>query len=226
MNEHRSGSRPDWEELEPSEHNLWQRIAAKTSGVITPGNVVSTAGLLAVCHGLYQFTNGNKLGGALEVAGGFAADAVDGYVADWTGTKSPLGKGVDASFDKVKIGATLYALYVGDVLPLATVGVIGAQNAANTAFTMIAMQKGQEMQPEAAGKQTMWFQCGGMALAAFGYSMADPTISVDIQTTGNALAIGGTIYPGLKATMSYYNAALSPAPAVELEPELGYETEQ
>lgn len=215
MNEHRSGSVPDWEEKDRSEWNVFQKVAAKTRGIVTPGNFVSTAGLVAVCHGLYQFTNGNKLAGAIEIGAGFAADAVDGYAADWTGTKSPLGKGVDAGFDKFKIGATLYALYVGDVLPWYTVATVGAQNVANTAFTLAAMKKGIEMQPEATGKTTMWYQCGGMALSAFGHSIENTAVDV----AGNIAAIGGTFYPGLKATAAYYEAAVSTTAGVTIESE-------
>lgn len=229
MNLHRSGSEPDWELVDPTERKFWQRVAARTKGIVTPGNFISSLGLFAVCHGLYQFSQGNKLIGAIEIGAGFACDAFDGVAAEATGTKSPLGKGVDASFDKVKIAGALYVLYASDIIPFVTIATVGAQNIANTAFTFAAMRKGRDMQPEEAGKKTMVAQCGGIALATLGHSIDQQTVSATLEVAGNATAVIGSFYPGLNATISYAKAAFTPLPTVELNtqlPELGFETEQ
>lgn len=206
MNLHRSRQRPDWEYVEPTEWNRWQRIAAKTRGVLTPGNVVSSLGAVGVMHGLYQFSQGNKLIGAAEVAGGFAADAFDGIVADKTGTKSPLGKIVDIVFDKVKIGASLFALHKTGALPEAPVIAVGGQHIANTAFTGIALARGQQMedmQSEQDGKISVFIQCGGISLAAAGASIEAGTVATTVEFLGSGTAIAGTIIPGLSATAEY-----------------------
>ncbi|HEX5797672.1 MAG TPA: hypothetical protein VFX86_04770 [Candidatus Saccharimonadales bacterium] len=43
MNLHRAGRVPDWEKVPEGRRNRWQKLAAKTKGVITPGNAVFSA---------------------------------------------------------------------------------------------------------------------------------------------------------------------------------------
>ena len=116
MNLHRSGNKPDWEKLRARNRNYWQNIAASTSGIITPGNVISLTGFGLVLWGLWLvYADEVGLGLVLVVAGRIL-DVIDGYLAEKTGPKSPLGEAVDAGIDKIEIAVALPVLAVAGVL--------------------------------------------------------------------------------------------------------------
>src|SRR5260370_1427998 len=109
MNLHHA-DKPDWEKQPPDSWNVWQRLAARTQGVITPANFVSLAGVAMVITGLVLITVNSVLLGTLLVIIGRMADILDGIVAEMTHTKSPLGELIDATIDKMILLAAIVVL--------------------------------------------------------------------------------------------------------------------
>lgn len=152
MSLHRAGKMPDWEKIPESQRNGWQKLAAKTRGVVTPGNIVSWTGAVLVGAGLYQVAKGNKkLGGALVIAGR-GCDLGDGKAADMTGTKGPVGEATDAGLDKAEAIAALVTLAVAGIMDKDRAVSVGTQNLANIALGMISRIKDQEVHPSRSGK--------------------------------------------------------------------------
>src|SRR4051794_15939162 len=96
-------SEADWKRLPAAERNSWQRLAARTQGIVTPANLISLGGAAVVFYGLYLIAHSQIVTGILTVLAGRAADIIDGYIAHRTGTKSPLGEAVDVTIDKITI---------------------------------------------------------------------------------------------------------------------------
>jgi hypothetical protein len=67
MGLHRADKIPDWERVPETYHNSWQRIAKRTRGIITPGNIVSLAGGVLVGAGLKDIQTGRKTRGVILV---------------------------------------------------------------------------------------------------------------------------------------------------------------
>jgi len=91
----------DWRGLKPGDMNRWQRLAAASHGLATPGNAISLLGLVLVTVGILLAVREEAGLGAGLIVLGRLGDLADGYIADKTGTKSPLGEAVDATIDKI-----------------------------------------------------------------------------------------------------------------------------
>ncbi len=152
MELHRTGKIAQWKTVSPDKQNSWQRLAARTDGVLTPGNVTSSIGLALVLAGLAAVIFHAYWLGISLVAIGRLADILDGILAERTATKSPLGETVDASFDKVGALATLLVLAVEGLLPWAIAVIIGVQSTANIVLALYAHGKGSTLHPSKIGK--------------------------------------------------------------------------
>ena len=151
QNLHHAGELPDWEKVHPEAWNGWQRLAAETGGIVTPANVVSAMGhLAAITSVLVGRTTATRAGGFLAAR---SLDAIDGSIADKTGTKSQFGAGVDAVGDKFAIGAATIAGIVRNEIPRA-VGVGIAANGLLRSGITIARRglTGSNQKPSLAGK--------------------------------------------------------------------------
>ena len=92
MNLHRVEGVADWAKPNLPKLSKIQKIASKTNGTITPGNILSVTGGLFVVSGLVDIYRGDEMKRGIRKVGiGRAIDIIDGIVADKTGTKSPLG---------------------------------------------------------------------------------------------------------------------------------------
>lgn len=169
MNLHRVGRRPDWQLVEPKLRNPWQRLAARTNGVVAPANVLSITGAIVVGYGLVEITRGNLAVGLLTVGLGRLADILDGIVADATGTKSPLGEVLDAMLDKLEILATLVVLLWSAVIPLWAFGLVAAINVLGLLGAGIAKLRKLEIHPSQLGK----LATVGSWVALLVYGLAD-----------------------------------------------------
>ena len=155
---------PDWSKLPPTQHNWWQRLAARTHGIITPGNAVSLFGASLVIYGLYLLSNESLAAGATALGAGRLADVADGWVAERTKTRSPLGEAVDASVDKVLIGvAVLMLLYLQLLPPL--VGIILILHGAYNSLLVIPAERvGVKLHPSQTGKLATFFAWSSVVL--------------------------------------------------------------
>lgn len=215
MNLHRVSKDPDWANVPPEQRNIWQRLAARTHGIVTPANVVSVAGSVAVLWGAREFARGNQKRGLVAMTLGRAGDVVDGILAEKTGTKSRIGEALDAGSDKVQaLGAGALLAYEG-VLPRSSVAVIGAQNAANMAFAGIAKARHvPEYHPSAAGK----YSVGALWSAVTAYSAAEMARTAGHERAAHVLQVAGHVATaayallGTEAAIDYARAALGPLP--------------
>lgn len=96
-----TGRVADWDAVPPAKRNRWQRMAASTHGIITPGNIVSLVGIAIALYGFVLLYRGELLAGFIAVSLGRICDVLDGYAAHYTGTKSSLGELIDAGLDKI-----------------------------------------------------------------------------------------------------------------------------
>lgn len=166
MKLHIAGPKPDWEEVSPEHQNFWQRYAASTRGVLTPGNMVSLIGLGFVLWGLADLSS-DTLNGLLKITLGRLMDLLDGMVAHKSGTKSHLGEAVDAAVDKIVLVAALPVMIYAGILPLAVGLLIAAQNLFNVIFAAFAKLKKLELHPSRNGKMATGLQWCAIALYLF-----------------------------------------------------------
>jgi phosphatidylglycerophosphate synthase len=160
--------RSDWSDIAPQERTIFQRWAACSWGIITPGNLTTLIGAALVVGGLYELSQGRLISGTAMIIVGRLADILDGMVADYTKTKSPVGEAVDASIDKVLLILALYVFLSKHLLPL-PVGIVMAAHAVySTAVTSVASRAQVRLHPSRAGKLGALFEwvCVGLYLLA------------------------------------------------------------
>ena len=213
MKLHHANIVPDWVAISENQRNKWQKLAAKTAGIITPGNLISTVGLCAVLFGLWLVVIGNLWQGTVLVSLGRLADIFDGIVADRTDTKSPLGEAVDASFDKVSSLAALAIFATHGVLPVWLAAVVALQNIANILTSLVARWYHIILHPSKAGKLAT--ACFWMAAISFVIARA---FAERHETSGYNVAVvaayGVTclaILLGVRATVGYVAAVAQPS---------------
>jgi cardiolipin synthase (CMP-forming) len=117
MQLHRTTGMADWLAIPPQSHTMWQRLAARTHGIVTPSNAVTIAGFALVLIGLQEILNHHYLPGTVLLATGRICDILDGWLAELTRTKSPLGELLDAAIDKILTILTVAAFFVMQIAP-------------------------------------------------------------------------------------------------------------
>jgi cardiolipin synthase len=204
MRLHRNSGKPDWIRIPPSSRNRWQRLAAATHGIVTPGNVFSIIGLVLVIAGLILLAQREFVAGVILVAIGRLADLADGQSADKTGTKSPLGEIVDASFDKIGAILAIIVFAVCGLAPVLIMAVIAVQNISNIMYSYIARRRKVPLHPSAAGKISTAGQW--LVFLLFIVAAANGGIWPAVAYSIAGMAIG----LGLYASVGYARAALGP----------------
>jgi phosphatidylglycerophosphate synthase len=182
MNLHRTHGKPDWSGVVAAEQNKWQRLAVRTGGGVTPGNICTITGFVIVVAGLYFIVKEYFWFGLLLLGVGRAFDLLDGWLADRTGTKSPLGELLDASFDKLGTALTLVVFALSHVapgwallallLPHAAISVIAAQS---------FLRKRVQLHPSQIGKFSMavaWASLAGFVLLKAVQAHGDAQLSL------------------------------------------------
>ena len=216
MNLHRSEDTPEWELVPPEERNYWQRLAAKTHGIVTPGNIATAAGVCLVVAGEECTKRGKRKTGLTLIATGFAMDFVDGQLADRTETKSRLGAKADIVSDKFKVLTTLYTLHKAELIGTSTAMHILVQNSANVAITAYAKATGNTELNDASalGKVTAVAQAGRMVTGAASKMLASSedygqlAASVERFSTGLEVVAAGT---GICTSVGYAQQAFAPS---------------
>lgn len=177
MKLHRVEGQPDWQKVPAAQWNSWQRAAARTHGVVTIGNFFSMVGLLSIPVGLWLVRDMHYIPAVIVLALGRLCDLLDGWLADRTGTKSPLGEKVDATFDKVSAALVLIGLYTIDFIPVSIVALVLGPHAIIAALALIAFYRGKQFHPSLLGKWSMaaiWLTIlSFIAFEAFGYQAED-----------------------------------------------------
>ena len=117
MQLHRTTGKADWLAIPPPSHTIWQRLATRTHGIVTPGNAVTVAGFALVLIGLQQILNQHYLPGTVLLATGRICDILDGWLAEITRTKSPLGELLDAGIDKIITILAVVTFFAAHIAP-------------------------------------------------------------------------------------------------------------
>lgn len=168
MELHRSGIKADWEMVPPTQRTGWQRLAASSGGILTPGNTLTLIGLLLVMWGTYSIFHKHYESGMLALFSGRIADILDGLIAEATKTKSPLGEMIDAVADKIALLIVLPVLAANHLVPVAVIGLLLLYSLTNASFGILSKVKKRMVHPTFEGKlatAACWF-----GIAAFLFS--------------------------------------------------------
>jgi phosphatidylglycerophosphate synthase len=166
---HRVGKRPDWDRRPRRRWNIWQRIAGNTGGWLTLGNLLTFIGLILVLIGLANLWRGAYGWALAYITVGRVCDLLDGWLANRTRTKSPLGELLDASVDKLETGLTLIVLVGAGLLPWPAAVLTLLPQLVITRQSFRAWRVGKRLHPSRSGKLAMalvWVALGGMVLLA------------------------------------------------------------
>lgn len=200
MKLHRSSSKPDWELIDASERNISQRIAAITKGVITPGNIATFIGIALVVLGLIEILDKNYWLGSVLIIIGRLFDLVDGWLAESTQTKSPLGELLDASIDKLGTVLTIIALYVAMLAPWWVLTLLLLPHIVIAVISLNARRHGITLHPSRAGKLSMaavWGALFGLILIhALDWSTFDIGTVVVYCIAALSVGLGGVAATG------------------------------
>jgi phosphatidylglycerophosphate synthase len=198
MKLHRSHSSADWERIRPKHRSSIQNLAAKTNGIVTPPNFLSLVGLIVSLIGVVYLLQGSFWLAAIGLLLGRLFDIADGWVADKTGTKSPLGEIVDAVTDKIITVVTIVALYVTGISEWWLVTLLLLPQILITLLSLYRRRIGRGFQPSRLGKLSMaaaWISILSLILSE--------TLSLDwISISATSLVIISSIM-GAVALMRY-----------------------
>ena len=224
MNLHRANKQSEWAGVSEAERNCWQLIAAKTSGIVTPGNAVTIGGFGLVLSGLRDMRNGDKKLGFAKIAAGRIADLVDGAVAHRTGTKSSIGEGLDAATDKVAMLLALPVLASTGELPRSAAATLAVRDVAFASISALAKQRGRELHPSAAGKRAtfeQWLALSLYASSAMAAEAGHPTTAQSLYHLGH-IAFGVMAVESTTAFNDYaqqaFRAEIAPVVADTINP--------
>jgi phosphatidylglycerophosphate synthase len=202
MNLHRIEGHAEWVDVPAARRNAWQRMAARTSGVITIGNFISVLGLASVPYGLLLVVHEHRylLGLGILIAGRLC-DLLDGWLADKTGTKSPLGEMIDATFDKLSIGLTVIILAAAGILPLWVLLLLVLPHIFVAILALLAWRRGQGLHPSRSGKNSM--AVAWVSLVAYVFTHFYSGFSHYAADALTGLLVGLSFGLGAMATVGY-----------------------
>lgn len=198
----------DWDKKASGPFNGWQRLAKKTGGVITPGNLASFFGGVAAIYGLWVVMAGEIVNGLIFLSIGRIADVADGVIAEYTKTKSPLGEIIDATIDKIIIAAALIVLGALQLIPWVILIFIALQNMANVISSILAKLRNKLLHPSRLGKVSAAFSWVTLIL----YPLGD-WLQKDLAPSGGSVLVSISIISfviyivlGLQASLGYASA--------------------
>lgn len=148
----------DWDTIRPAKYNRWQRLAARTQGLVTPANIITTVGGLLVIYSLVALAHGQYWSAIIALILGRLADIADGAVAEATKTKSTLGEAFDAVVDKIALGLAMIVLLSLGFIPLFIGAYMALQGVYNSFLLSVAKQRNYKIHPSPAGKVGAFLQ--------------------------------------------------------------------
>lgn len=167
MKLHRATRKPDWARISRRHRNFWQRLAMATNGVVTLGNLLTLIGFVMVVVGLVELVQQHYWSGVWILFVSRLLDIADGWAAELTGTKSPLGEALDAGLDKLSVLLAIIVFLTCSIIPVWAVVVLVAPHVIIAAISGAAIRRGHRLHPSLAGKISMalgWFTLGGFLL--------------------------------------------------------------
>jgi phosphatidylglycerophosphate synthase len=170
--------------------------------VLTLANCISIVGATVVIYGLITVYNNHLLSGLIIIMAGRVADILDGWIADRTKTKSPLGEGIDAAIDKILIFLSIIVLIDTHLLPIAVAVVVAMHGIYVTILSFVARTKKVYIHPSRAGKLGATFEwtCVGLYLLVDVLKQRHHT-----STPANIVAVVAFVLFIIAAVVSSYN---------------------
>jgi cardiolipin synthase len=162
MDLHRTTKQPEWKKTKKRDYSNFQKLAANTNGIVTPANIVTLVGFGLVVGGLVALLQHHYWLGLVLLWVGRIFDIVDGFVAQATHTKSPVGEILDAVIDKVEMLLTIIVLLTAHIT---TWWVIAALVIPQLLISLISLDKrrhGVRLHPSGSGKLSMAAAWGGI----------------------------------------------------------------
>lgn len=185
MKLHRTNGRPDWATVASSDYTIWQKIAAATHGYVTPGNITTICGLALVAIGLLQLVAGEYVAGGVFVVIGRLLDLVDGWLAELTQTKSPLGEVMDAAADKVETLGAVAVLLVAEIAPLWVLLALVVPHVIIAGIAFVGRLRGAQLHPSRIGKMSMAL----LWIVVFGFIVLSIADNAIVGTAVYAIAL-------------------------------------
>ena len=152
----------DWDTVSFDKRSVLQQIAAKSNGVITVPNFITLIGGGLVCYGLFfllgDVNHIDILRATVLIALGRLLDIADGYVAEWTKTKSPFGEALDVSVDKITLLIVASVLLAKNLLPVWVLLAMLSHSIYNSILSFAAYIKNNRFHPSFVGKMAVWFE--------------------------------------------------------------------
>lgn len=161
---HRSGKKPDWAKISRRRWSVWQRLAGGSGGILTPGNLITLGGFALVMVGLLLLVMETYWLGLVCVAAGRLCDLADGWLADRTKTKSPLGEMLDSTADKLETVTALAVLVVIQLLPVPAALLVLVPQLALGLLSFTRWHRGRRLHPSRLGKLSMAFAWSGLII--------------------------------------------------------------
>lgn len=162
MNLHRVTGKSDWAAIAPAKYSGWQRIAARTHGIVTPANVITLIGLAIVGIGVALIVMHTYWWGAALLLVGRLLDLADGIVAHATHTKSQIGELWDATADKLGTLAAIAAIALSGAVPWWVVAALVVPQLIIAIVVLYKKRRGIALHPTRSGKLSMAALWGAM----------------------------------------------------------------
>lgn len=172
---HRAGKRPDWSRVSRRRWNIWQRVAGNSGGVLTVGNTFTVIGFCLVLIGLTMVAADMNWWGLILIGGGRICDLLDGWLADRTQTKSPLGEMLDTTADKLETAAALIVLTLLGVLPWPAALLVFVPQASVGLWALSWWLRGKQPHPSRLGKLGM-----AAVWVGLGFFIAQAASDIDV----------------------------------------------
>lgn len=197
---HRSGQRPQWEEITQEDWNDYQRRAAATHGWDTPGNRESFKGFAGSLAGLYLIDHGHTVWGTLALGYGRVQDLRDGKTAKRTGTMGPKGEAIDAVGDGVMAAVAAPILAKNNIISDTERNIVIANMVGKFITAGVAKTSGVELHATRSAKVGAFLSWSGFGIQLLGEiankrqheNLSEPTKRAGRYVTYAGLALSTT----------------------------------
>lgn len=206
MQMHRVRAKPDWEYVAKPERSPWQKLAAATNGMATPGNMITLLALAFVLAGSVLLLDRIYIVGFMMIATGRVLDFVDGAIAERTKTKGPLGEALDSIADKLAFLAVFAVFAMESIMPITLLVGLLLLQLANSVVVVAKKLRGINVHTTRYGKieAAMLWATIGVFSVSFLLDRYDATQPLDVSVSVLAIVLFiATITLGLLTTRSY-----------------------
>jgi phosphatidylglycerophosphate synthase len=201
MNLHRTLGKPDWHDTPLHKRTNVQKIAASSHGIATPGNAISIVGIILVCIGCAYIIAQHYWIGAVLVVIGRVFDLLDGWAAEITKTKGPVGEFVDASFDKFATIGIVITMFIAEIVAWPLLIALLLPQVIITIISFYKRAQGYKIHPSLTGKVSMAATWAAVAILLVAKATGELPVVGEIGVSVTVIAI----LLGLTASIQYMN---------------------